>query len=91
MAYSFALTMPDCMSKTIESVRKKKLEHWHRNSESNRSWLALNMMTEAKLGFRAFNEGPRNNREIDFIKLRRLLADGTPWTEKMIEDLIPKE
>ena len=48
------------------------------------------MMTEAKVGFRAFNEGPRNNREVDFIKLRRLLANGTPWTEKMIEDLIPK-
>ena len=29
------------------------------NREGDRSWLGLNMMTEAKLGFRAFNEGPR--------------------------------
>lgn len=89
-SYSLALTMPDCMSKTLESVRKKKLEHWQRNCETNRSWLALNMMTEGRTGFRAFNEGPKGNREIDFIKLRRLLAKASPWTEAMIEDLIPK-
>jgi len=89
-AYSMALTMPDCMAKTLESVRKKKLEHWQRNCETNRSWLALNMMTEGRTGFRAFNEGPKGQREVDFIKLRRLLADATPWTEAMIEDLIPK-
>jgi 6-oxo-cyclohex-1-ene-carbonyl-CoA hydrolase len=90
LAYAMALTMPDCMSKTLESVRKKKLEHWQRNCETNRSWLALNMMTEAKVGFRAFNEGPKDKREVDFIKLRRLLAEASPWTEAMVEDLIPK-
>ena len=89
-AYMLSQTMPDCLSKTIESVRKKKLEHWQRNCETNRSWLALNMMTEARAGFRAFNEGPKDKREVDFHKLRRLLADATPWTEKMIEDLIPR-
>jgi 6-oxo-cyclohex-1-ene-carbonyl-CoA hydrolase len=91
MAYSLALTMPDCLSKTLESVRKKKLEHWQRNCETNRSWLALNMMTEAKAGFRAFNEGPRHQREVDFIKLRRALAEAQPWTEEFVESLIPKE
>ena len=91
MVWSLALTMPDCLSKTLESVRKKKLEHWQRNCETNRSWLALNMMTEAKAGFRAFNEGPKHNREVDFIKLRRALAAATPWTEELVESLIPKE
>jgi len=57
------LTFPNCLSKTINSIRKKKLEHWDKNKESNRDWLALNMMTEAKAGFRAFNEGPKGNRE----------------------------
>jgi 6-oxo-cyclohex-1-ene-carbonyl-CoA hydrolase len=90
-AWSLALTMPDCLSKTLESVRKKKLEHWQRNCETNRSWLALNMMTEAKAGFRAFNEGPRHNREVDFVKLRRALAEAQPWTEDFVESLIPKE
>ncbi|MFQ5851295.1 MAG: 6-oxocyclohex-1-ene-1-carbonyl-CoA hydratase [Candidatus Binatia bacterium] len=91
MCYSLALTMPDCLSKTLESLRKKKLEHWQRNCETNRSWLALNMMTEAKAGFRAFNEGPRDKREVDFIKLRRALAKATPWTEELVESILPKD
>jgi 6-oxo-cyclohex-1-ene-carbonyl-CoA hydrolase len=90
LAYALALTMPDCTVKTLESFRKKKLEHWQQNSETNRSWLALNMMTEAKLGFRAFNEGPKGNREVDFIGLRRELAKGRPWTEDMVEEFIPR-
>ncbi|NOZ07775.1 MAG: 6-oxocyclohex-1-ene-1-carbonyl-CoA hydratase [FCB group bacterium] len=90
MAFELALTMPECLTKTLESIRKKKLEHWQKNSETNRSWLALNMMTEAKLGFRAFNEGPKGKREIDFIQLRRELAKGRPWTAELIEELIPR-
>src|SRR5512138_3373157 len=63
-------TMPDCLTKTIESVRKHKLEHWDRNREGNRAWLSLNMMTEAKAGFRAFHHGTKQKREVDFIRLR---------------------
>ena len=90
LAYSLTLTMPDCLSKTIESLRKKKLEHWQKNCETNRSWLALNMMTEAKAGFRAFNEGPKHNREVDFIALRRSLAKATPWTEQLFQEIMPR-
>ncbi|MEE9550384.1 MAG: 6-oxocyclohex-1-ene-1-carbonyl-CoA hydratase [Candidatus Binatia bacterium] len=91
MCCTLALLMPDCVSKTLESLRKKKLEHWQRNCEANRSWLALNMMTEAKAGFRAFNEGPKDKREVDFIKLRRALAKGAPWTEELVESILPKD
>ena len=35
---SLMLTVPGCLSKTVESVRKHKLEHWNRNKESNRAW-----------------------------------------------------
>lgn len=84
------LTMPSCLNKTIQSLRKHKLQHWDKNKESNRSWLAGNMMTEAKLGFRAFNEGPRNNREIDFAKLRQRLANGEKWNDEFINSMIPK-
>ncbi|GAB4303821.1 MAG: hypothetical protein Kow0090_19410 [Myxococcota bacterium] len=90
MAYSLALTMPDCLTKTLESCRKKKLEHWQRNCETNRSWLALNMMTEARAGFRAFNEGTKDKREVDFLKLRRWLAEGKPWTDELVESILPK-
>ncbi|TAK49447.1 MAG: 6-oxocyclohex-1-ene-1-carbonyl-CoA hydratase [Xanthobacteraceae bacterium] len=84
------LTFPECLTKSFEELRKPKLDAWNRNKENSRAWLALNMMTEARTGFRAFNEGPRNDREINFVTLRQALAQGEPWTEKMIEDLIPK-
>jgi len=83
-------TFPECMTKSLEELRKPKLESWNRNKEQNRSWLALNMMNEARTGFRAFNEGNKETgREIDFVKLRQALAVGTPWTEDLIESLMP--
>ena len=36
------------------------------------------MMTEGRAGFRAFNDGPKDQREVDFIKLRQMLAAGPP-------------
>ncbi|MBI4945918.1 MAG: 6-oxocyclohex-1-ene-1-carbonyl-CoA hydratase [Bacteroidetes bacterium] len=83
-------TFPNCISKTLTEVRKKKLEHWDKNKETNREWLALNMMTEAKAGFRAFNEGPKDNREVDFIKLRQLLAEGHAWDDELMQAIAPK-
>jgi 6-oxo-cyclohex-1-ene-carbonyl-CoA hydrolase len=82
-------TFPDCTRKTLESARKKKLEHWQRNAESNRSWLALNMVTEASAGFAAFHYGERGAREIDFAELRRRLADGAPWDEELRLAVLP--
>jgi 6-oxo-cyclohex-1-ene-carbonyl-CoA hydrolase len=85
------MTFPDCTTKTIEELRKPKLKAWNDNKENSRAWLALNMMTEAKTGFRAFNEGTRETgREIDFVALRQALAKGTPWTEDLVESLMPK-
>lgn len=81
---------PNCIAKSLTEVRKKKLEHWDRNKESNREWLALNMMTEAKAGFRAFNEGPKHDREIDFVKLRQLLAQGKEWDDDMHREISPQ-
>ncbi len=83
-------TFPECMTKSLEELRKPKLEAWNRNKEDARAWLALNMMNEARTGFRAFNEGSKETgREIDFVKLRQALAVGTPWTEDLIESLMP--
>ncbi|NQV38082.1 MAG: 6-oxocyclohex-1-ene-1-carbonyl-CoA hydratase [Candidatus Marinimicrobia bacterium] len=90
MATKMLYLMPDCLNKTLNSLRKKKLEHWDKNHQSNRDWLALNMMTEAKAGFRAFNEGPKGNREVDFIKLRQMLAEGHPWDDELIEAILPR-
>jgi 6-oxo-cyclohex-1-ene-carbonyl-CoA hydrolase len=82
-------TFPDCTRKTLESLRKKKLEHWHANSETNRSWLALNMNTEAAAGFPAFHYGARHEREIDFVRLRQLYAEGAAFDEATIQAVLP--
>jgi 6-oxo-cyclohex-1-ene-carbonyl-CoA hydrolase len=84
-------TFPDCVTKSLEELRKPKLEAWNQNKENSRAWLALNMMTEARTGFRAFNEGTRETgREIDFVALRQALAQGTPWTDELTESLMPR-
>ena len=82
-------TFPDCTRKTLESLRKKKLEHWYRNSDTNRSWLALNMNTEAAAGFTAFHYGERPHREIDFTLLRRRLAEGVRFDDELIREVLP--
>ena len=84
------MLMPDCTSKTVNSIRKHKQKHWDLNAITNREWLGLNMMTEAKAGFRAFNEGPKGNREVDFIKLRQLLAQGHPWDDDLLRAVSPQ-
>lgn len=84
------LTFPGCTTKSVEELRKPKLIAWNANKENARSWLGLNMMTEANAGFRAFNEGDRENgREVDFVALRRELAEGQKWTPDYIDSLMP--
>jgi 6-oxo-cyclohex-1-ene-carbonyl-CoA hydrolase len=89
MCAKLLLTFPDCTTKTIEELRKPKLEAWNRNKENHRAWLALNMMTEARAGFRAFNEGTKDDREIDFIALRQALAQGEGWSDELTERIQP--
>ncbi|MFQ5670031.1 MAG: 6-oxocyclohex-1-ene-1-carbonyl-CoA hydratase [Acidobacteriota bacterium] len=89
LATQLLLTMPGCLTKTIESVRKHKLAHWDRNRETNRAWLALNMAGEGKAGFRAFHRGDKGERQVDFVKLRRLLAMGHAWDAELIEAILP--
>ena len=84
------MTFPDCTTKSVEELRKPKLNAWNANKENSRAWLAGNMMTEANMGFRAFNEGNREvGREVDFAALRRELAQGTKWTPDFIDDMMP--
>ncbi len=83
-------TFPGCISKSVESVRKHKLEHWDRNKESNRAWLGLNMMTEGRAGFQAFNGGNKEvGREVDFVALRKRLAAGEEWGPDLHDAVMP--
>ena len=84
------LTFPDCTTKTLEELRKLKLEIWNKNKENSRAWLALNMMTEARAGFTAFNEGTKDDREVDFILLRQKLAAGESWVGPLHDSIQPK-
>jgi 6-oxo-cyclohex-1-ene-carbonyl-CoA hydrolase len=87
----FIDTFPDCTTKTLEELRKPKIKAWNSNKEDSRAWLALNMNTEAQAGFRAFNEGVGNGREIDFATLRRAIADGHPWNKELLDTLLSGE
>ena len=84
------LTFPDCTTKTLEELRKPKLEAWNRNKEDSRAWLALNMMTEARAGFTAFNEGTKDDREVDFVALRQALARNESWVGPLHDQIQPK-
>ncbi|HEX8012063.1 MAG TPA: 6-oxocyclohex-1-ene-1-carbonyl-CoA hydratase [Casimicrobiaceae bacterium] len=84
------LTFPDCTSKTLEELRKPKLDAWNRNKENSRAWLALNMVTEARAGFTAFNEGTKDEREVDFVLLRQKLAAGESWVGPLCDAIQPK-
>ena len=89
LATKLLYTFPDCTRKTLESLRKKKLEHWFQNAESSRSWLALNMNTEAAAGFAAFHYGDKAEREIDFVLLRTRLAEAAPFDQKLVLEVLP--
>ncbi len=88
LAGKILMTFPECTTKTVESIRQKKLEHWDKNKEGSRAWLALNMLTEARAGFTAFQSGA-GSREIDFVALRRRLAEGKSWDEEMFAAIAP--
>jgi 6-oxo-cyclohex-1-ene-carbonyl-CoA hydrolase len=90
LVWDLANTMPGCLTKTLESVRKHKLEHWDRNRESNRAWLGLNMMTEGRAGFRAFHEATGRCREADFLLLRSRLAAGATWDETLVDAVLAR-
>ncbi|RMH03215.1 MAG: 6-oxocyclohex-1-ene-1-carbonyl-CoA hydratase [Planctomycetota bacterium] len=89
MAWKLANTMPDCTTFTLENLRRHKLLHWDRNREGSRAWLALNMMTEARAGFRTFHRAPRAEREVDFLELRRALAEGAEWNDELLARCAP--
>ena len=63
---------PTARPRPSRSCASRSSIAWNRNKENSRAWLALNMMTEARAGFRAFNEGTEEtDREVDFVALRQ--------------------
>jgi len=81
--------MSGCVMKTVFEVRRAKWEQWARNFPSHRDWLALNMLSDAKAGFNAFNLGNKEvGREVDFILLHKLQANGHKYDERLINAIL---
>ncbi len=91
VVWRFANLFPGCLIKSIESVRAKKKYFWDIAKNYNRHWLSVNMMTEAFLGFHAFNTKKITGQDvIDFIKYRQLIAQGKEFDEALKEAVLPK-
>ncbi len=89
--WKFTNLFPGCLIKTLDSVRAKKKYFWDMAKNYNRHWLAVNMTTEAYMGFQAFNTKKITGQDvIDFIKYRQLIAEGKTVDEAFMEAVLPK-
>jgi 6-oxo-cyclohex-1-ene-carbonyl-CoA hydrolase len=88
--WKFTNLFPGCLIKSLDSVRAKKKFFWDMAKNYNRHWLAVNMMTEAFMGFHAFNSKKVTGQDvIDFIKYRQLIAQGHSVDDAFMEAVLP--
>jgi 6-oxo-cyclohex-1-ene-carbonyl-CoA hydrolase len=91
VVWKFTNLFPGCLIKSLDSVRAKKKYFWDMAKNYNRHWLAVNMTTEAYLGFQAFNTKKITGQDvIDFVKYRQLIAEGKTIDEAFMEAVLPK-
>jgi 6-oxo-cyclohex-1-ene-carbonyl-CoA hydrolase len=91
VVWKFTNLFPGCLIKSLDSVRAKKKFFWDMAKNYNRHWLAVNMMTEAFMGFQAFNAKKVTGSDvIDFVKYRQLIAEGKTIDDAFIESVMPK-
>ncbi|MEJ5378343.1 MAG: 6-oxocyclohex-1-ene-1-carbonyl-CoA hydratase [bacterium] len=89
--WTFTNLFPGCLIKSIDGIRMKKKFFWDMTKLANRHWLSVNMMTEAYLGFNAFNTKKITGKDlIDFIKYRQLLAQAHPFDQELMEAVLAK-
>ena len=91
VVWRFTNLFPGCLIKSVEGIRLKKKFFWDQAKVINRHWLAVNMSTEAYLGFAAFNTRKLTGKDvIDFVKYRQLLAEGHALDPELHEAVLPK-
>jgi 6-oxo-cyclohex-1-ene-carbonyl-CoA hydrolase len=91
LVWTLANLMHLCTMMTIESIRMKKKSFWDDTKVFSTYWLGANMNTEAWLGFNAFNtSGLTGKSVIDFIKYRQLTAQGVPYSDELMDAVMPK-
>ncbi|MFZ5646872.1 MAG: 6-oxocyclohex-1-ene-1-carbonyl-CoA hydratase, partial [Bacillota bacterium] len=82
---------PHCLMMSIDGIRQKKKFFWDMNKLPNRHWLAANMMSEAYLGFNAFNNKKATGKDVcDFIEYRRLVAEAKPFNQEFVDSVLPQ-
>jgi 6-oxo-cyclohex-1-ene-carbonyl-CoA hydrolase len=82
------------VKKSVEGIRLKKKFFWDQAKVINRHWLAVNMNTEAYLGFNAFNTKKITGKDtIDFIEYRRRMSRGDAFDLEFMAAVLgkPKE
>lgn len=91
IVWTFTNLFPHCLQMSIDSIRAKKKFFWDMGKDYYRHWLAANMVSEAFLGFQAFNTRKMTGKDtIDFIKYRQLLAQGHLVDEELFEAVLPR-
>jgi len=91
IVWTFTNLFPHCLQMSIDSIRAKKKFFWDMGKDYYRHWLAANMVSEAFLGFHAFNTRKMTGKDtIDFIKYRQLLAEGHLVDEELFEAVLPR-
>jgi 6-oxo-cyclohex-1-ene-carbonyl-CoA hydrolase len=91
IVWHYTNLMPACLMKSIDGIRLKKKFFWDQCKVINRHWLSVNMMTEAYLGFHAFNSKKITGKDvIDFVKYRQLLAEAHPFDDELAEAVFAK-
>jgi len=89
--WRFVNLFPQCLMKSIDSIRSKKRYFWDIFKTPNRYWLGLNMNYEAFPGFTAFSTRKTTGKDlVDFIKFRQLIAKGALADDSMWEEILPK-
>jgi len=89
--WTFTNLFEGCLMKSIIGIREKKKFFWDMNKNDHRYWLAVNMTGEAFLGFGAFNTKKITGKDtIDFLKYRRMIAEGSPVDDKLFEAVLGK-
>jgi 6-oxo-cyclohex-1-ene-carbonyl-CoA hydrolase len=92
--WTYTNLFPGCLIKSVESIRLKKKFFWDQAKVNNRHWLAVNMNTEAYLGFNAFNTKKITGKDtIDFIEYRRRMGRGDAFDLEFMAAVLgkPKE
>ena len=91
IVWTFTNLFPHCLMKSIAGVRQKKKYFWDLNKNDHLFWLGVNMSSEAFLGFTAFNTKKITGKDtIDFIKYRRMIAEGHLVDDEMFEAVLGK-